>query len=380
MLFDGRRCSIAGASFAGAATIDSVDGHDGHVLTKGHTGVAVLPALLAVIDGGSKCDGEEFLTCLVVGYEIATRAGTALHASVADYHCSGAWNAIGCAAIASRILRLDIARTREALGIAEYGGPGGQIRRVCAHPTMLKDGSSWGAHSGVTAALLARDGFTGAPAVTIEADEQRALWRDLCVRWRIREQYFKPYPVCRWAQPAIEAALDLQRAHAFSAGDIARVSIETFREAIALGSGCTHPRTTEEAQYSLPYPVAAALVFGRVGVDEIDSGALADPRVRRLLDVMTLGEEREFSCRFPAERWARVDITLNDGRIVRSEPVQARGDPERPLSDEALRDKYFDFAAPVLGRARAQRIERYIDALPDDDAFSMLLDELLRPA
>ena len=100
----------------------------------------------------------------------------------------------------------------------------------------------------------------------------------------------------------------------------------------------------------------------------------------RLIDVMTLGEEREFSCRFPAERWARVDITLNDGRIVRSEPVQARGDPERPLSDEALRDKYFDFAAPVLGRARAQRIERYIDALPDDDAFSMLLDELLRPA
>src|SRR5438067_1008260 len=263
MLFDGRRCSIAGASFAGAATIDSVDGHDGHVLTKGHTGVAVLPALLAVIDGGSKCDGEEFLTCLVVGYEIATRAGTALHASVADYHCSGAWNAIACAAIASRILRLDIARTREALGIAEYGGPRGQIRRVCAHPTMLKDGSSWGAHSGVTAALLARDGFTGAPAVTIEADDARLVWYDLGTRWRVREQYFKAYPVCRWAQPAIEAAFGLQRAEKFSAHDIEQVTIESFHEAVVLGAGCAIPHSTDEAQYSLPFPVAAALVFGQ---------------------------------------------------------------------------------------------------------------------
>src|SRR5437868_11030996 len=211
MLFDGRRCSIAGASFAGAATIDSVDAHDGHALTKGHAGVAVLPALLAAIDGGAECGGAEFLTCLVLGYEIGTRAGIALHASTADYHCSGAWNALACAAIVGRLLHLDGARLREALGIAEYIGPRGQILRVCSHPTMLKDGSSWGAHAGVTAALLARDGFTGAPALTVEDNNVGPLWRDLGARWRIREQYFKAYPVCRWAQPAIEAARSEER-------------------------------------------------------------------------------------------------------------------------------------------------------------------------
>jgi len=52
ILFDGRRASLAGAAFAGAATIDAIDAHDGHVLTKGHAGVALLPALLAYIDGG----------------------------------------------------------------------------------------------------------------------------------------------------------------------------------------------------------------------------------------------------------------------------------------------------------------------------------------
>ena len=103
---------------------------------------------------------------------------------------------------------------------------------------MVKDGSGWGAHVGVTAALLARDGFTGAPALTVERDDASCLWRDLGMRWRIREQYFKAYPVCRWAQPAVEAALALQRTHGFAADDVTEVTIESFREAIALGSAC----------------------------------------------------------------------------------------------------------------------------------------------
>ena len=380
LLLDGRRASRAGAAFAGASTIDALDAHDGHVLTKGHAGVAVLPALLAAIDGGAACSAAEFLTCLVLGYEVGTRAGIALHESVADYHCSGAWNALACAAIAGRLLRLDDVKLREALGIAEYIGPRGQILRVCAQPSMLKDGSSWGAHAGVTAALLARDGFTGAPAVTFEHNDARPLWKDFGARWRIREQYFKAYPVCRWAQPAIEAALALRRDHGFFADDIAHISIETFREAVALGSGRPVPQTTDDAQYSLPYPVAAALVFGRLGADEIDLRALADSRVRRLLGVMTLTEDHELSRRFPAERWARVEIALKNGRIFRSEPTEARGDPENPLSDKELREKFFALTAPVLGQVRAERIEQLVNTLPDDGSLSALLEELLQAA
>jgi 2-methylcitrate dehydratase PrpD len=395
MLFDGRRCSAAGAAFAGGTTIDAVDAHDGHVLTKGHAGVAVVPGLLALCDRQAQpnassgtsdelrvraTDGREFLTCLVVGYEVATRAGIALHASVADYHCSGAWNALGCAAVAARLLGFDVARTGEALGIAEYFGPRGQMLRACSHPSMVKDGSGWGAHVGITSAWLASEGFTGAPAVTVESDEQRPLWVDLGTRWRIDEQYFKPHPVCRWAQPAIEAVLALQRAHGFGASDIAHVGIATFREAVALGSARAIPQTTEDAQYSLPYPVAAALVFGRVGADEIAEPALADARVRTLLAAMTLEEDAEFSRRFPAERWARATIRLKDGRTLGSEPARARGGPDNPLSDDALRDKYFDLAAPVLGLLRARRIEQLVRGLEEGGSIVPLLDAVLQPA
>ncbi|MGH8713358.1 MAG: MmgE/PrpD family protein, partial [Casimicrobiaceae bacterium] len=252
--------------------------------------------------------------------------------------------------------------------------------RVCAHPTMLKDGASWGAHAGVTAALLASDGFTGAPALTVERDDVQPLWNDLGQRWRIREQYFKAYPVCRWAQPAIEAALALRRAHRFDADDVVAITIESFREAIELGSQCRTPATTDEAQYSLPYPVAAALVFGRVSSDEVDVPALGDRRVARLLAAITLVEDDEFSRRFPAERWARVRIALADGRTLESEPAAARGGPEHPLSDGEIDAKYRALAEPALGAARAARIATLVHSLPADAAaLPALIDDLLAP-
>lgn len=378
IVFDGRRASAAGAAFAGATTIDAIDAHDGHALTKGHAGVAVLPALLAYLDQGVEHDGREFVACLTLGYEIGTRAGIALHTTVADYHCSGAWNALACAAIGSRLLSLDQERTRHALGIAEYFGPRGQILRVCSEPSMLKDGSGWGAHAGVTAALLARAGFTGAPAITVEHADAQSLWRDLGTRWRIREQYFKAYPVCRWAQPAIEAVYELKRAHRFDTGSIASIVVESFREAIDLGSQCRLPSTTEHAQYSLPFAVAAAVVFEQIGAEEVGTSGLEDARVKRLLGVIELVEDAEFSRRFPAERWARVRISFADGRTLVSEPARARGNPENPLSDSELRDKYCALAEPVLGPQRTARIASLVDSLADDSrVLTELMNEVL---
>src|SRR5436190_22971602 len=103
LIFDGRRSSPPGAALAGGTLIDSLDCHDGHVLVKGHVGVAVLPSLLALADGGCMVDEQEFITSLVVGYEIGTRAGIALHSTACDFHSSGAWNSLACAALGARL-------------------------------------------------------------------------------------------------------------------------------------------------------------------------------------------------------------------------------------------------------------------------------------
>ncbi|MGH2562512.1 MAG: MmgE/PrpD family protein, partial [Thermomicrobiales bacterium] len=181
---DGRAVSPPGAALAHGMTIDSLDIHDGYLPVKGHAGAAVVPAALVTVpvDGSRPVSGQELLTTLVIGYEVALRAGVTLHATACDYHTSGAWNALGCAAMVARSFRLGSDQTRHALGIAEYHGPRSQMMRCIDHPTMLKDGSGWGAMTGVSAAMLAQAGFTGAPAVTVDAPEVAATWADLGTR------------------------------------------------------------------------------------------------------------------------------------------------------------------------------------------------------
>ncbi len=378
MLFDGRRVGAAGAAYAAASTIDAFDAHDGHPLTKGHAGVAVLPALLGLADSGRPMDGRDFVTGLALGYEIALRAGIALHASVADYHTSGAWNALGCAAVAARLLGLDQEATRHALGIAEYHGPRSQMMRCIDHPTMLKDGSGWGAFAGVSAAYLAADGFTGAPAITIEADEQAAIFADLGARWRILELYFKPHPVCRWAQPAIEAAGWLLDRYAIAADSIVSVHVDTFAAAVRLGS--RPPATTEEAQYAIGFPLAAMLARRRIGVTEITGEGLYDEEVLAMTRRIVLREDTGFTRRFPAERIAVVAVEQADGTTVTSDPTTARGDPERPLRDADIVSKFHELAGP-LGADRMARLEQAVWELDRaDDALATLMELALSHA
>ncbi|GAB3627485.1 2-methylcitrate dehydratase [Pandoraea terrae] len=376
ILFDGRVASPVGAGLAGAMTIDSCDGHDGHAETKGHVGVTVLPALLALAEQRPEMSGREFLTSLVLGYEIGTRAGIALHASACDYHTSGAWNALAAASLVARVLELDPQQTREALGIAEYHGPRSQMMRCIDHPTMVKDGSGWGCMAGLSAGFLARQGFTGAPALTLEQPEVQRYWSDLGERWRIMEQYFKPQPVCRWAHPAIDAALTLKQRHRFASEQIREVRVATFHHATRLAHA--QPATTEQAQYSLLFSVAVALKYGTVSFDAIEGARLTDAEVLRLSHLIRTQEHAEFTSHFPKERVADVSVELHDGRVFDSGPTQARGDPDLPFGAAAIRQKFRQFAEGVCDARQAKDLESRIDDLGSNDApIAPLLDLVL---
>jgi 2-methylcitrate dehydratase PrpD len=357
---DGRSVSPPGAALANGMTIDSLDVHDGYLPVKGHAGAAVVPAALATVPvgGGQPISGKELLSTLVVGYEVALRAGVALHATACDYHTSGSWNALGCAAMAARSLGLGADQIRHALGIAEYHGPRSQMMRCIDHPTMLKDGSGWGAMTGVSAAMLAAAGFTGAPAVTVEAPEVAAIWSDLGTRWRITEQFFKPYAVCRWAQPAIAGALALQRNHELALGAIERIEVITFHQATRLA--CRRPITTEEAQYSLPFPVAGALVHGQLGLIQLSGDGLLDSEVLGLADRVELVDAPEMNARFPSERIARVRIETTDGAVLDSGEVTAPWDAESPPTDEDLIEKFHWLAGE---RVSTRRVNELVDAV-----------------
>lgn len=384
MLFDGRHVAPAGAAFAGAVTIDSIDAHDGNSRVKGHAGSALFPGLLAITDAqrglGRAVTGDDFMTALAIGYEVAYRAGLALHGTAADYHTSGAWTAVGLAVAAGRMLGLDPQTIRHAAGIAEYHGPRSPMMRCIDHPTMLRDGVGWGAPTGVSAAQMAGLGFTGAPALTIEGDDAAPWWDDLGERWEIMETHYKYHPVCRWAHPAIDGALGLMEEHGLSADDVDRVRIDTFHNATRLAGH--EPKTLDEISYGIAFPVAAAIVRGGIGLEELSSDVLADPEILRISRATELVDDAHLTEISVGKRWASVTLHLRDGRQVTAPPRTPRGDPDAPLSESDFAEKYRLLAHPVLGAAQADLIEDQalrFDELPNG-GFRDLLDEIFRPA
>ncbi len=356
MLMDGRAVSPVGAAMAGAFTVDSIDAHDGTTPCKGHAGSAVFPALIAMTQAhGANIDGKRFAELLATAYEVSYRAGLVQHATCADYHTSGAWTAVGVAAAGAKLLGGDADQIRQAAGIGEYHGPRSQMMRCIDHPTMLRDGVGWGAPSGVTAAYLAMEGFTGAPALTCESEQGAEYWADLRTGWRLIDHtHYKAYPCCRWAHPSLDSVRDMMHQHGFTHEQVDSVDIRTFHYATRLAGH--EPQNPDEFSYSIAFPVAAMIVRGQVGVEELSHQALQDPDILRVSRSIKLIDDPEMTRISTEKRWAQVTITLTDGRKIEDAPRTPRGDADIPLSDQQITDKFYLLAEPVLGGARAREI------------------------
>ncbi|MBA2461604.1 MAG: MmgE/PrpD family protein [Actinobacteria bacterium] len=335
-LLDGRRLSATGAAWANGVLANALDFDDGHRLTKGHPGANVIPAALAASEAAHADEGQ-LLVAIAVGYEVAIRAGIDLHARSGEYHASGAWGAVGAAVAAARLLGCDADATRHALGLAEYHAPIAPIMRSVADPAMTKDACGWGAFLGVSAALLARRGFTSAGSSFVERD--RSTRAD---RWHLLDVYVKKFPCCRWAHPAIEAALELRNEARLAPEQIARVGVRTFGAAAAIARGI--PATTEEAQYSLVWPVAVALAHGGFEVEHVLPPAFDDPLARRLGELVTVEVDPALESEFPARRRSAVTIETNDGARFESGLMEAPGEPDDPRWPEIVDAKAETYA------------------------------------
>lgn len=318
---DGRPVSPMGATLANSMTVDALDIHDSGHAAKGHAGAAVVPAAISLSGAfaaskdretewvapnagpptSEPMSGKELLIALAIGYEVAYRAGVTLVNSIREngiYMSSGAWNTVGVAAVASRRMKLNTSATIHALSIAESHSPRSDVMRVMDNPSMVKDGSGMGGMNGIMAAKLAKKGFTAPPPKTTDSKTAEvSTWNTLGTEWHIlRYHVYKKHSTCYWAQAAVSAALYLRSMLRLQFGadtpkpephtavrlpigerraqipvflnSLISVQIRTFPEALHLFQGI--PSTTEEAQYSLNFAVACALVNGQVGPNEVD--------------------------------------------------------------------------------------------------------------
>ncbi|OUR68104.1 2-methylcitrate dehydratase [Marinomonas sp. 42_23_T18] len=370
LLFDGRKVNPMGAAWAGGFSADSLDAHEGHFTSKGHAGATVIPALLAIADAcrdqGRDISGEEFLSAVTIAYETGLRAGVALMDTAAEYHASGAFSGLGVVCGGARLLGLDEETLMHALGIAEYFGPRCPMMRLVDFPSMLRDAHGAGAYAGVNALLMAQAGITGAPAETVESQKIAHCWDDLGQRWEIDAQYFKPWPVCRWAQPSLTAVTAMMAEHpTITPLNIESIRVETFHESMRLQGH--FPANADEAQYGLAFPLAALISRGQVGPNEVTGDAIEAEDILQISRLITITEAQDLSARFPEEILSRVTIQLKEGTCLTSPITQAKGDPETPMTQTEFRAK-FRLLANV--NFDAQRISDIIQAVDNLDVAS----------
>jgi 2-methylcitrate dehydratase PrpD len=351
LLVDGRKTSLVGAALANGFAANALDIDDGYRPIKGHPGVCVLPALLAAVERQGRVSGQAFLTAFVTGYEIGIRAGLIRHATSSTYHSSGSWGAIAAAAAVGKIFGLEASVLRQALGTAEYHAPIAPMMKGIDTPSMGKDSIGWGAMVGMASVLMAQRGFTGIEPLF--SDSPNPAWlTGLGQEYEVLNLYFKPYASCRWAQPAIAGALEIARQHPLAPADIARIKVYTFEAAARLTR--KPPQNTEEAQYHLTYPVAAALIDGQVGPRQVTPPRLFDPAILALAERVEVEVVAKYEGVFPAKTLADVEVITTDGRRLLAEGKQALWEPPDTLpSDAELEQKFRWLIEPVLGKAQA---------------------------
>ncbi len=378
----GAPCTVVGtplratpplAALANGCLGHGLDFDDTHAPSITHPSAVLVPVILALGEA-EKLDGRTALTALVAGYEAVTRLGMAAPGQFHErgWHATAVCGAFAAALTAGKCLGLDAPRLTAAVGIAasmasgvmEFLEDGSSVKRL--HP-------GWAAHSGVLAAGLARGGFSG-PATGLEgrfgfyrvalgvAPDMGPLLASLGTRWETLQISVKPYPCCHYVHAYVDAALRLRREHGIGADAVADVECLVPQGEVPIVcepvSTKQRPRTSYEAQFSIPFAVAAAFVDEAVGVASFAESRLSDPALLGLAGRVryTVDERSPFPKSFPG--WVRVRLT--DGRVLEARQEQNRGGPALPLTAAEVVDKYRANAAHAMTASRAAAIEKAV--------------------
>ncbi len=346
------RLSFMGATVAMGHASNSFDIDDGHNMIKGHPGTSFIAGLMAAALE-KNVSYQEYLTTLAVCYEVTVRNGLALQDHYKYLHSTGTYGAFGTAAGVGRLFGLTREQLNNALSVAEFHAPITPVMRSVEYPSMNKDGVPFGALIGSMAVLETICGTTGKGHL-LEMPQYRDLLETLGTRYEILNLYFKPYTCCRWAHQPILASLDMMKNASFSAADIDKVIVHTFLSASRLSKMV--PTTTDEAQYNIAYPVAAAIVAGDLGFEQVREEALADPEVLAMMKRLSFVMDPEMEKQFPDKRLAWVELFLKDGRILKSDVVAAPGESSDNIDMKWITDKFMRITRPILSREEQQQL------------------------
>ena len=363
------------AATVNAMAATALDIDDGHRMAAGHPGVAVISAAIAAAEA-ENADFRTFLTSIILGYEAAVRIALARKPEHHKSTVSGRWSGTGSAAAFARINGFSAAGTTQAILIAEQHAPrnGSAIFHGFAG-SDVKESIAWSTYTGITGALLAREGFEGYPDTFDNGIlyDAAMLVEDLGRSWAIDGLFFKPYACCRWIHAAIEGALRLQAENTISASRISSITVATFLRAFELDNKVT-PYSQAEAQFSVPFCIAAALVHGPKALMPIADELFDDPAVKELAARIKVRHKPDLTAMFPKKAPSDVTIKTPEG-TYETRIIDAHGDPLNLMSRSDLQDKFRIFAGDIVTPDLAERIIAVFDS--DRAMYERAIPEVL---
>ena len=389
ILATGERRTAAATAFANATAANGTDLDDVGRYTWGHPGAMVVPTALAMAEQSGAC-GRDFIANVALGYEVAFRSGRCLNfgpdAPVVDaareFQACGSWGAPACAAIAAHSKGLSPAQIVHALGIAEYLAPEAPMMRDLEYPAMVKHANGAGAKVGIEAAELAARGFTGIVS-RMYSQAHRPWTTDVGSNWILPNGiHWKRYSCCSFAHAALDAVGEIRRRYGAVGAQVSQIRVQAYSDAVRLGARV--PESSEEAQFSISWPVAVMLEDGEVHPRSMAPARLADPRTRALAGRVRLTESRELTERYllseaelpGGEEGAIVEIELLDGS--RLGPVKGTNVlfPDRLPGRDAVEHKFRWATADVISPAQIDAVLRIVRSLPEQSDVRALVRNL----
>ena len=375
--------SAVWAALANGTAAHAVELDDVTTESSLHPGVAVIPAALALAQE-LKVRPTSLLEAIVAGYEVTMRVGNALNPASAyarGFHPTGVAGVFGATMAAAHLLGLSADERATAMGIAgtmasgslEYLADGAWTKRL---------NPGWAGHAGITAATLARAGFTGPKSVFegrlgllhaySDAPLEERLQDNLGKPLQVMRVSIKPYACCRYNHGLIDCMLSLR-------SGVALEEIERIRLGVLSGGALLvadpieqkrAPRGVVDAQFSAPYAACSALVFGRGDISVYGPDCLSDARVNSLMQRTDCYHDPSLDAEYP-RRWpAAAEIVLRDGQVLSSRVEFASGEPENPVSRNALIAKFVSLSG------RDSKVAERLLALEVAEDLSVLADAL----
>ena len=381
LISTGEKTSCILAAMVNGAISHIVELDDVHKAAIIHAGAPIIPAAVAAAEKIG-AGGRELIEGIVAGYEVAIRIGEAVTPAHYYYwHTTATVGTFGAAAAAGKILGLteeELVHTigtagTQAAGLWEFLADGAMSKHL--HPGKA-------ALNGLLAALLARQGFTGASQIiegekgfvraTAKEFDLNKITNGLGQSYKILENCIKIHASCRHTHHAIDLVLELVKKHDLTAEQIAKIVVRTYPIALDL-TGNFHPETIYAAKFSLPFCVALAAKQGKAGMSEFNELTLVDPTIQSLMSQVELIDDPEVSALYPAKWPAIVEITDKAGQSFRQRTDYPAGDPENPISQTDLEHKFRELASSHFGVARVEELITVIRHLEDITNLSGLL-------